>query len=213
LEPFRKLRSRYVVLPQDNIDTDQIIPARFLTVTSREGLGVWLFANWARGADDAILTDFPLSSPAARGAQILVAGKNFGCGSSREHAAWALIDRGFRAVVTTSTADIFRANALKNGLLPVVVSPDMHRQLVHGDGEISIDLEACEVVAPSGDREIFLIDAFSRYCLLNGLDELDALLEREDDISRYERERGALADDALHEPARRDPSRAEGGVP
>jgi 3-isopropylmalate/(R)-2-methylmalate dehydratase small subunit len=176
------------VLGQQNIDTDQIIPARFLKVTEKTGLGKWLFADWRYDGAGKERPEFPLNKPEAKGARILVAGDNFGCGSSREHAPWALYDYGFRAVLSTSIADIFRNNALKNGLLPIVVPEDVHRQLLTQPvGEISVDLEAQSVTLPDGAKVKFPIDRFARYCLLNGVDELGFLLSKEDLIQAYEK--------------------------
>ena len=187
MDPVRTIRSRTVVMPGQNIDTDQIIPARFLTTTSREGLGRHLFADWRFAADGAPRPDFPLNRPEAQGCEILVAGRNFGCGSSREHAPWALSDFGLRAVISTEIADIFRSNALRNGLLPVVIDDDVHAWLVgHPGVEITVDLEACEVVLPDGRRAGFEVEPFSRYCLLNGVDPLGYLLGRDAEIRRYE---------------------------
>jgi 3-isopropylmalate/(R)-2-methylmalate dehydratase small subunit len=190
MEALRLLRSRTVVLPMRDIDTDQIIPARFLTTTTREGLGVHLFADWRYAADGTPRPQFPLNQPQARGCSILVAGDNFGCGSSREHAPWALRDFGLRAVVSTQIADIFRNNALKNGVLPVIVQPDTHRWLLENPGaELTIDVEAGAVTLPNGTIERFALEPFARYCLLNGLDELGFLLERTAAIAAYEAHR------------------------
>jgi 3-isopropylmalate/(R)-2-methylmalate dehydratase small subunit len=187
-EKIRTVASRTVVLPTANIDTDQIIPARFLTVTTKEGLGRGLFADWRYDAEGAPRPEFVLNRPEAQGAQILVAGDNFGCGSSREHAPWALVDHGFRVVVSTRFADIFCSNALKNGLLPVVVDEKTHRTLVDRPGvEVTVDLEARTLTLPDGDPVTFPIDAFARYCLLNGQDELDFLLDQEASITAYEK--------------------------
>jgi 3-isopropylmalate/(R)-2-methylmalate dehydratase small subunit len=187
MEPIKTLRSRTAVLPATNIDTDQIIPARFLTTTTREGLGRSLFADWRYDAQGAPRADFALNRPEAQGCQILVAGRNFGCGSSREHAPWALLDYGFRAVVSTEIADIFRNNSLKNGLLPVIVDDRSSRWLLeHPGAEITIDLESTTLTLPAGDRIPFPIESFSRYCLLNGIDELGFLLGRMDEIKAYE---------------------------
>jgi len=194
MEPVRLIRSRTVVLPSANIDTDQIIPARFLTTTTREGLGAHLFADWRYEASGKPKSDFVLNRPEARGCRIFVAGRNLGCGSSREHAPWALLDYGFRAVVSTEIADIFRSNALKNGLLPVVVDEPTAAWLIGNPGaEISIDLESTALELPTGARVAFPIEAFSRYCLLNGVDELDFLLGKAAAIDRYERHVGAAA--------------------
>lgn len=180
------IRSQTVVLPAANIDTDQIYPARFLTTTSRAGLGKHLFADWRYEADDSPKADFILNRPEARGCRILVAGANVGCGSSREHAPWALLDYGFRAIVSTQIADIFRNNCLKNGLLPVVVDEATSRWLLANPGaEIEIDLTATTLRLPTGDSVSFPIEAFARYCLLNGLDELDFLLSRADRVEAY----------------------------
>ncbi|HTP27945.1 MAG TPA: 3-isopropylmalate dehydratase small subunit [Anaeromyxobacteraceae bacterium] len=187
MEVIRIIRSRTVVLPKENIDTDQIIPARFLRVTGKKGLGQSLFSDWRYGQDGAPNPDFVLNQPAAKGCSILVAGDNFGCGSSREHAPWALVDAGFRAVVSTSIADIFRNNALKNGLLPVVVDKAAHARLLAAPGaEVELDLEAQTVSLPGGGHASFPIDGFARHCLMNGLDELGYLLSHQDAISSYE---------------------------
>ncbi len=172
----------------DNVDTDQIIPARFLTTTSKEGLGEHLFNDWRYDPEGRPRPDFVLNQSAAKGAEILVSGQNFGCGSSREHAPWALTDYGFRAVVSLSIADIFKANALKNGLLPVVVDREIHRLLLENPGmEVTIDLESRTLSLPDGKRVDFPVDGFARYCLLNGLDELDFLLEQEQTILAFEK--------------------------
>lgn len=187
MEPIKTLRSRTLVLPTSNIDTDQIIPARFLTTTTREGLGRHLFADWRYDAQGAPRADFVLNRPQAQGCQILVAGRNLGCGSSREHAPWALLDHGFRAVVSTEIADIFRNNSLKNGLLPIVVDEATNRWLLENPwAEVTIDLQSMTLTLPTGDWVKFPIDTFSRYCLLNGTDELGFLLERMGDIQAFE---------------------------
>ena len=191
MEPIRTLRSRTVVLPASDVDTDQIIPARFLTTTTREGLGEHLFADWRYAADGAPRAEFVLNQPQSRGCSILVAGHNFGCGSSREHAPWALTDFGIRAVVSTQIADIFRNNALKNGLLPVIVEPAAHRWLIEHPGvEVSIDLDSSALTLPTGEAIRFPLEPFARYCLMNGVDELGFLLAREAQISAYEARRG-----------------------
>ena len=190
MEPIRTLRSRTVVLAVNDIDTDQIIPARFLTTTTREGLGRHLFADWRFGPEGAPRADFVLNQPQSSGCSILVAGHNFGCGSSREHAPWALTDFGLRAVVSTQIADIFRNNALKNGLLPVIVAPDTHRWLLeHPGAEVTIDLEAKSLTLPTGETARFPLEPFARYCLMNGVDELGFLLGREAEIAAYEARR------------------------
>jgi 3-isopropylmalate/(R)-2-methylmalate dehydratase small subunit len=188
MEPIRVFRSRTAVLPYTNIDTDQIIPARFLRTTVRAGLGKQLFADWRYTADGAPKADFPLNQPAAAGCRILVAGRNFGCGSSREHAPWALLDYGFLAVLSTEIADIFRNNSLKNGLLPIVIDEaNAAWLLAHPGAEITVDLEHNVVDLPNGNRIRFEIERFARYCLLSGLDELGYLRSQEQAISRFER--------------------------
>jgi 3-isopropylmalate/(R)-2-methylmalate dehydratase small subunit len=187
MEPFTRLRSRTVVLAAANIDTDQIIPARFLTTTTRTGLGRNLFADWRYDASGAPRADFALNRAEAQGCRILVAGRNFGCGSSREHAPWALVDYGLRAVVSTQIADIFRSNALKNGLLPVVVDESTSEWLIaHPGAEISLDVAAGTLTLPSGVAVEFPLEAFARHCLLNGVDELGYLLARGDEITAFE---------------------------
>jgi 3-isopropylmalate/(R)-2-methylmalate dehydratase small subunit len=188
VDPIKTLRSRTVVLPMRDVDTDQIIPARFLTTTTRSGLGANLFADWRYGGDGSPRADFVLNQPEAKGCAILVAGNNFGCGSSREHAPWALGDYGFRAVVSTQIADIFRANALKNGLLPVIVDQATHGWLLeHPGADITIDLESTTLTLPTGQTVRFPLETFARYCLMNGVDELGFLLGREQEIRAYEK--------------------------
>jgi 3-isopropylmalate/(R)-2-methylmalate dehydratase small subunit len=187
MEPIRVFKSRTVVLAVDNVDTDQIIPARFLKVTSKAGLGRNLFADWRYEKDDSPKAEFVLNRPESAGAAILVAGDNFGCGSSREHAPWALTDHGFRAVVSTTIADIFRNNALKNGLVPVVVDQATHQKLLSQPGsEVTVDLEAQAIRLADGSSATFPIDPFARYCLMNGVDELSFLLSQDEAISAYE---------------------------
>jgi 3-isopropylmalate/(R)-2-methylmalate dehydratase small subunit len=184
------LRSRTVVLPASNIDTDQIIPARFLTTTTREGLGRSLFADWRYDGQGAVRPDFALNRPEAQGCRILVAGRNFGCGSSREHAPWALLDYGIQAVVSTEIADIFRSNSLKNGFLPIVVDETTSSWLIANPGaEVTIDVASTTLTLPTGVSVKFPLEAFSRYCLLNGVDELGFLLERRGQIEAYEQRR------------------------
>jgi 3-isopropylmalate/(R)-2-methylmalate dehydratase small subunit len=174
-------------LPYTNIDTDQIIPARFLRTTTREGLGKQLFADWRYHADGSAKTEFPLNQPQALGCQVLVGGRNFGCGSSREHAPWALLDYGFRAVISTEIADIFCNNALKNGLLPLIVDEaTLNWLLAHPGVEVEIDLERNELKLPDGVSVKFPLEGFSRYCLLNGVDELGYLLSRQELIGAFE---------------------------
>jgi 3-isopropylmalate/(R)-2-methylmalate dehydratase small subunit len=190
MEPMRTIRGRTVVLPRGNIDTDQIIPARFLKTTQTKGLGKVLFSDWRYGPDGTPKADFVLNRPEAQGCPVLVAGDNFGCGSSREHAPWALVDAGFRAVVSTSIADIFRNNALKNGLVPVIVPPAAHAALLAAPGaEVTIDLETRTITLPDGGTATFPIDGFARYCLMNGVDELGYLLSQEEAIARFEQTR------------------------
>ncbi len=187
LKPIRTIRSRTVTLPIENIDTDQIIPAQFLKVTVKTGLGKALFHHWRYQEDGSPRADFVLNGPEAVGAQVLVAGDNFGSGSSREHAPWALLDYGFRAVVSTSFASIFENNALKNGLLPVTVDADIHRRLLGNPGEeVTIDLESRTLVLSDGTKTEFPVDAFARHCLLNGIDQLSFLLDQEESIIAYE---------------------------
>jgi len=187
MDKFSIIRSRTVVLPASNIDTDQIIPARFLTTTTREGLGKQLFADWRYAPDGTPKADFVLNQPAARDCQVLVAGHNLGCGSSREHAPWALLDYGIRAVISTEIADIFRNNSLKNGLLPIVVDAATSAWLIaHPGSEVEIDLSSTTLTLPSGTRVKFPIDPFARYCLLNGIDELGFLLAQHERIAAYE---------------------------
>jgi 3-isopropylmalate/(R)-2-methylmalate dehydratase small subunit len=192
MEPIRQLRSTTVVMAATNIDTDQIIPARFLTVTTKLGLGRSLFADWRYASDGSPNPDFILNQPSAAASRILVAGHNFGCGSSREHAPWALLDYGFRAIVSTAIADIFCNNSLKNGLLPIVVDATTHRWLIeHPGAEVSIDLEQARLALPHGVAVNFPIEAFARHCLLNGIDELGYLRGQLDAIERYESRRPA----------------------
>lgn len=192
MEPFKDITSRVVVLPINDIDTDQIIPARFLKVTDKAGLGDSLFADWRYQPDGNPKPEFILNQPKSQGAQVLLAGDNFGCGSSREHAPWALTGFGFRAVISTSFADIFRNNSLKNGLLPILVDPETHRYLVEQftsspDLTITVDLAEQVLVLPDSKTIQFPIDAFSKSCLLNGTDELGYLLSMEAQISSYEK--------------------------
>jgi len=175
------IRSAAVVLPQQNIDTDQIIPARFLSTTTRAGLGQHAFSDWRAQPD------FPFNRPKNAGRQILIAGRNFGCGSSREHAPWALTDLGLKAVVSSQIADIFRNNALKNGLLAIVVSPSEHASLLDHAGEnLSIDLHTQRIERDGRAPIAFAIDPFARQCLLDGVDELGYLLARQEAIARFE---------------------------
>ena len=191
MDPIRIIRSRTVVMARTNIDTDQIMPARFLTTTTRDGFGKHLFADWRYDGEGRPVADFVLNQPEAEGCQILVAGRNFGCGSSREHAPWGLYDYGFRAIVSTEIADIFRSNSLKNGLLPVVVDEATHGWLLaHPGVEVTIDLETSALALPDGRSVPFPIEAFARYCLLNGVDETGYLLSQGAAIRAYEQRAG-----------------------
>ncbi|WP_371395585.1 3-isopropylmalate dehydratase small subunit [Fretibacter rubidus] len=185
--PLKTVTSKTLVLPAANIDTDQIIPARFLTVTSRDGLGKHAFNDW-RYNDDGSETDHILNSDAAKQCQILIGGHNFGCGSSREHAPWSLTDYGFRVVISSEIADIFKGNSLKNGLLPIVIDPMAHQWLLdHPGEEVTVDLEACDVRLPkNGGTYKFEIDQFSRHCLMEGVDEMGYLSAQDDAIAAYE---------------------------
>jgi 3-isopropylmalate/(R)-2-methylmalate dehydratase small subunit len=191
MEPFASLTSRVVVFPVNDIDTDQIIPARFLKTIEKAGLAANLFADWRYAPDGSPVPDFPLNQPERQGAQVLLAGNNFGCGSSREHAPWALTGFGFRAVISTSIADIFNNNALKNGLLPVVVDAESYQRVLEifsasPKAELTIDLEEQLITLPDGQQVSFPVDAFSKTCLLQGVDELGYLLNLEGKISAFE---------------------------
>ena len=191
MQPFKQLVSRTVVLRERNIDTDQIIPARFLTTTERKGLGRHAFNDWRSLPDGAPNPEFPFNRAENAGAQILVAGRNFGCGSSREHAPWALTDLGLRAVVSSEIADIFRSNALKNGLLPIVLDDAVVDELLAQPGiELSIGIAARTLTLPDGRRFQFPLDAFAQTCLLEGVDQLGYLLKQADAITAYERHAG-----------------------
>jgi 3-isopropylmalate/(R)-2-methylmalate dehydratase small subunit len=179
-----------VALPIANVDTDQIIPARFLKTTSKTGLDQQLFFDWRQNAN------FVLNRPESKGRQILLAGDNFGCGSSREHAPWALTQWGFRAVISTSFADIFKQNSLKNSLLPIVVPADVHQELFAAapDATVKIDLPRQVLTTPSGREVEFPIDGFSKHCLVEGVDELGYILQHESDIAAYESAHASLID-------------------
>jgi 3-isopropylmalate/(R)-2-methylmalate dehydratase small subunit len=192
MQPIRQIRARTAVLPYTNVDTDQIIPARFLRTTTREGLGRQLFADWRLNADGTLNSEFPLNRPEAAGCTVLVADRNFGCGSSREHAPWALLDYGFRAVISTEIADIFRSNSLKNGLLPIVVDQASGQWLLeHPGAEVTIDLPSATLQLPTGVTIEFPVEAFARYCLINGVDELGFLLAKEPQISAFEQRKAS----------------------
>ena len=203
MEPFTTLTARVVAIPSDHIDTDQIIPARFLKTISKTGLGKSLFADWRYDSDGQPNPAFPLNLPENQGAGILLAGDNFGCGSSREHAPWALTDYGIRAVISTSFADIFRNNALKNGLLPLVVDDDTHEQLLSlaaedPELELTIDLDTQSLILPDGRRIEFPIDVFNKICMLEGLDQLGYLLKNDPQIKVYESSHPARVDTMAH---------------
>jgi 3-isopropylmalate/(R)-2-methylmalate dehydratase small subunit len=194
MKPFTNFESRIVPLAINNIDTDQIIPARFLKTTTKQGLDQQLFCDWRYDAAGAPRPDFILNQSRVKGAQVLLAGDNFGCGSSREHAAWALTQFGFRAVISTSFADIFKQNSLKNSLLPIVVPADVHAELFAAvaadpDAQVKIDLASQTLTTPGGRRVEFPIDGFSKHCLLEGVDELGYLLLRDAAIAAYEARR------------------------
>lgn len=187
MNKFQKIESSTFVIERQDVDTDQIIPARFLTTTERAGLGAHAFADWRYDDQGRLNESESLNSDAAQAADILVAGNNFGCGSSREHAPWALLDFGFRAILCTEIADIFRSNALKNGLLAVLVDKKLHRYLLDNPGvQTTIDLESC-MIAPAGYAATpFEIDRFARHCMLEGIDQLGFILQHESDIARHE---------------------------
>jgi 3-isopropylmalate/(R)-2-methylmalate dehydratase small subunit len=191
MKPFTKFESRMVAIAADNIDTDQIIPARFLKTISKVGLGDQLFCDWRYDAAGKPKPEFILNRPEAKGAEILLAGDNFGCGSSREHAPWALLQFGFRAVIANSFADIFKGNSLKNSLLPIAVPRDIHAALFellakNPQAKVAVDLAAQTLTLPDGRAVEFPIDAFSKHCLLNGIDELGYILQEDKAIAAYE---------------------------
>jgi len=194
MKPFTNFESRLVPLPINNIDTDQIIPARFLKTTSKQGLDRQLFNDWRYDAQGNPKPDFILNQPRGQNAEVLLAGDNFGCGSSREHAPWALTQFGFRAVISTSFADIFKQNSLKNSLLPIVVPTDVHVELfaaldVDPDATVKIDLAGQTLTLPGGRKVEFPVDGFSKHCLLEGVDELGYILSHEGDIAAFEARR------------------------
>lgn len=192
MEKLSHIKGSIVAIPINDIDTDQIIPARFLKVTDKQGLGKAAFCDWRYLEDGKTPNpDFILNQPDYQGASVLVAGSNFGCGSSREHAPWALIGAGFKAVISTEFADIFRNNALKNGLLPIVVDEDTQRQLFSlaeedPSASVAVDVEAQTLTLPDGRRAPFPLDGFSKYCLLNGVDQLGYLMNLDDEVRGYE---------------------------
>src|SRR5262247_4077495 len=191
MEPIKTFSAQIVALPVPDIDTDQIIPARYLKAIDKAGIGGCLFADWRYNADGSPKPDFVLNRPDVQGAQILVAGNNFGCGSSREHAVWALQGYGFKAVISTYFANIFYNNALKTGLLPIVVDEETYYQFVsmfEEDPEttVTVDLASQTLVLPGGQKVTFPIDSFAKHCLLNGVDQLGFLLAEEPAIASYE---------------------------
>ncbi len=187
MDKFTQFESQMVLMPVDNIDTDQIIPARFLKTISKIGLGDQLFFDWRYEADGSPKSDFVLNQAEAKSRQVLLAGDNFGCGSSREHAPWALTQYGFRAVISTSFADIFKQNSLKNGLLPVVVPRDVHAWLFASpEAVVGVDLATQTLTLPDGRAVEFPVDAFSKFCLLEGVDELGYILKQDPAIAAYE---------------------------
>lgn len=195
MQPFIKLTSKVIPLSQNNIDTDQIIPARYLKVTDKNGLVEGLFSGWSYQEDGQLDPEFPLNLEIYQDAQILAAGDNFGCGSSREHAPWALVGWGIRAVISTSFADIFRNNALKNGLLTVTVDTEVHSKIFKiiaatPDLQITIDLPSQTLTLPDGDSHTFPIDPFSKTCMIEGVDQMGYLLKREPMISKFEKVNG-----------------------
>ena len=190
MEKIIRIESKTLVLPLDDVDTDQIIPARFLTTTTREGIGKALFADWRYDANGEPIADFVLNGPDVAGCEVLVTGRNFGCGSSREHAPWALVDFGIRAVVSTAIADIFRNNSLKNGLVPVIIDADTHQYLLDNPGiTVIVDVEQRTLSLPDGRTATFPIDGFSRHCIMNGIDQLGFLQQQEAAIADFETNR------------------------
>ena len=187
MKPLTHIKSRTVVLPFENIDTDRIIPARFLTTTERTGLGKSLFNDWRYRPDGSEDPDFVLNRPEAKGCEILVAGRNFGCGSSREHAPWALTDFGIHVVFSSEIADIFRGNSLKNGLLAVVLGENEHKYLLEHPGiELKVDIAGQFIELPDGQRFNFALESFAKHCLLTGVDQLGFLLQHEAQIAAFE---------------------------
>lgn len=190
MEKFTPFTSRMVVMPVDNIDTDQVIPARFLKKTDKTGWGDLLFHDWRYETDGTPKPDFILNQDWAKSARVLLAGDNFGCGSSREHAPWALTQYGFRAIISTSFADIFKNNSLKNSLLPIVVSPEVHKKIfAQPDQEVHVDLASQTLTLADGTTAEFPVDSFAKQCLLDGVDELGFILKHNDAIAAYEAQR------------------------
>jgi 3-isopropylmalate/(R)-2-methylmalate dehydratase small subunit len=187
MEKFTPFESRIVVIARDNIDTDQIIPARFLKTISKDGLGDQLFYDWRYDAAGQPKPDFVLNRPESKACQVLLAGDNFGCGSSREHAPWALTQYGFRAVISTSFADIFKGNSLKNSLLPIVVPADVHADLLKDpSGAVKVDLPSQTLTLANGRKVQFPVDDFAKHCLLEGIDELGYILKQEPAVAAFE---------------------------
>jgi 3-isopropylmalate/(R)-2-methylmalate dehydratase small subunit len=190
MKPIRRIESRTVVLPVRDIDTDQIMPARFLTTTTRAGLGDKVFHDLRFSDDGSTKSEFVLNQPEAAGCSILVAGRNFGCGSSREHAPWGLLDYGFEAVISSELAEIFRNNALKNGLVAIVVDEADHAWLLdHPGTDLVIDVENTTITLPNGREMGFELDGFARYCLVEGIDQLGFLQRQQDNIESFEETR------------------------
>jgi 3-isopropylmalate/(R)-2-methylmalate dehydratase small subunit len=195
MEKFTAFESQMVTIPRDNIDTDQIIPARFLKTISKVGLGDQLFCDWRYNADGTPKPEFVLNQPESKSRQVLLSGDNFGCGSSREHAPWALTQYGFRAVISTSFADIFKNNSLKNSLLPIVVPPDVHTELLKNpEQRVKIDLASQTLTLADGRKVEFPVDGFARHCLLEGIDELGYILQQEPAIAAFEASHPASID-------------------
>lgn len=199
MEPIKIFTGKVAALPINDTDTDQIIPARFLKVTDKAGLGAALFSDWRYNADGSPKPEFVLNQPEHQGSSVLIGGHNFGCGSSREHAPWALVGAGFQAVVSTYFGDIFRNNSLKNGLLPIAVDEETHQQLISlaqedPETRVTIDLETQTLKLPDGRKVTFPIDGFSKHCLLNGVDQLGFLQGLEDNIAAYEGSHQARVD-------------------
>jgi 3-isopropylmalate/(R)-2-methylmalate dehydratase small subunit len=195
MEKFTPFESQMVLIARDNVDTDQIIPARFLRTISKVGLGDQLFCDWRYDAEGKPKPDFVLNKPESKSRQVLLAGDNFGCGSSREHAPWALTQYGFRAVISTSFADIFKNNSLKNSLLPVVVPADVHAELLKNPEQpVKIDLASQTLILASGRKVEFPVDSFAKHCLLEGIDELGYILQQEPAIAAFEASHPAAID-------------------